>query len=110
MSGRPCELRKLQALWDPRTPIPQHQNTLPKIAAALQPYADAAQAGDAAIERAKQFATLRARAAMAGVELYATEELLGGMLYLGVKWAQRYLFRSLPEVAAWLDRIDGGRP
>lgn len=116
MSGRPCELRKLQAHWDPRTPIPQHQDALPRIIAALQPHADAAKATDYAIDQAKGtttekvFATLRARAAMAGVELYTAQEPDGRLVYVGIKWAESTSFANLAEVVAWLDRIDGGRP
>lgn len=109
MTGRPCELRKLQALWDPRTPI-SNPNPLPQIIEALTPYADAAKAGDDATNRAKLFASLRARAAIAGVELYAAEEPTGKPVFVCVKWAETASFANLAEVAAWLDRIDGGRP
>lgn len=109
MSGRPCQLKALQAALDPRTPIPQHGDVLPRIIAALQPYADAAKAGDDAINRAKLFASLRARAAIAGVELYAAEEPTGKPVFVCVKWAETASFANLAEVAEWLDRI-GGRP
>lgn len=116
MTGRPCQLKALQAALDPRTPIPQHADPLPKIIEALKPYADAAKAGDDVIDRAKGtttekvFATLRARAAMAGVELYAAQDTDGKPVYVGTKWAESTSFTNLAEVAAWLDRIDGGRP
>lgn len=110
MNGRPCQLKALQAALDPRTPIPQHADPLPQIVEALQPYADAASAGDHAIDQAKLFATLRARAAMAGVELYAAQDSDGKPVYVGTKWAESTSFGNLAEVVAWLDRIDGGRP
>lgn len=115
MTGRPCELRKLQALWDPRTPI-GNPDPLPQIIEGMTAENAAEKAADNAIDQAKGtttekvFATLRARAAMAGVELYAAQDTDGTPVYVGTKWAESTSFANLAEVVAWLDRIDGGRP
>lgn len=62
-----------------------------------------------AVDKAKDLENLRARAALAGVELRATQDETGGLRYSGVKWAETASFTSLADVEAWLDRIDGGK-
>lgn len=112
----PGEQRRLWArlIETPKAPLTPAEGddavaALQRISAALKPYADAAQAGDEATERAKQFANLRARAARAGVELRAVDDA-GRLRYVCVKWAETASFANLAEVSAWLDRIDGGKP
>lgn len=110
MSSRPCELKALQTALDPRQPIPQHEDALPRIVAGMQALNAAEKATDDAVDRAKLFANLRARAAMTGVELRAVEDDAGQPRYACTKWAETATFASLAEVAAWLDGIDGGKP
>jgi hypothetical protein len=56
----------------------------------------------------KLFATLQARAALAGVVLLASTNDNGAPVYMVSRWA---LTRELPDLAAvqaWLDRVTGG--
>lgn len=55
----------------------------------------------------KRFATLRARAALAGVELHRSTDDHDRPLYCAVKWAMVRHLSSLDEVAAWLAQVDG---
>lgn len=76
MNGRPCELHKLQALWDPRAPIPQHQDALPPVLAGLKAFNAAEKVAEAAKETApgeKAFRNLQARVALAGMQLLRTD-------------------------------------
>jgi hypothetical protein len=55
----------------------------------------------------KQFATLRARAALSGVELYQVDDDVGRPLFIVTKWAMTSAMSTLDDVAAWLARVDG---
>ncbi len=60
--------------------------------------------------QAKRLATLRARAALAGVSLFALENDHGKTVYIVSRWA---LTRELPDleaVEAWLEKVTGVRP
>ena len=58
----------------------------------------------------KQYATLQARCALAGVSLHRLENDHGNTVYIVSRWA---LTRELPDldaVASWLDRVTGVQP
>lgn len=55
----------------------------------------------------KRLATLRARAAIQGVELHVSSDDLGRPLFVGCKWALCRHMSTLDEVAEWVSRIDG---
>lgn len=57
----------------------------------------------------KRLATLRARAALAGVALYSIEGDDGRPLYVLTRWHLTRELRTLDEVDAWLDKVTGGR-
>lgn len=57
----------------------------------------------------KRLATLRARAALAGVTLYAIEGDDGRPLYVLTRWHLTRELRTLDEVEAWLAQVTGGR-
>lgn len=55
----------------------------------------------------KTFATLQARAALAGVTLYDIDGDFGTPVYVCSRWALTKSFDDLAAVEAWLDRVDG---
>jgi hypothetical protein len=57
----------------------------------------------------KRFATLQARAAIAGHELKREPVADGAWLYVMRRWGLRRELASLGDVAAWLDRATGVR-
>jgi hypothetical protein len=57
----------------------------------------------------KTFANLRARAALAAIELYQIEGDNGRPILIATRWALTKQFESLSEVEAWLDRVTGRR-
>lgn len=62
-----------------------------------------------ASDSGKRLATLRARAALAGVTLYAIEGDFGRPLYVLTRWHLTRELRTLDEVEAWLAQVTGGR-
>jgi hypothetical protein len=62
----------------------------------------------AASSQAKRFATLRARCALIGIELYESTTDNGRPLFIAWKWAMppRRL-ETLDALAAWIARVDG---
>lgn len=56
---------------------------------------------------AKAFATLQARAALAGVVLHRTTRDDGRPAYIVTRWALTRELGSLDEVGQWLDRVAG---
>ena len=54
---------------------------------------------------ADRFATVQARAALAGIVLAATEDDHGRPLFVASRWAMTKAFCSLDEVEAWMDDI-----
>lgn len=76
MSRRPCELKKLQALWDPRQPSPQGADPLSPVLAGLKALNAAEKVIDAAKAEApgeKAFKSLQARVALVGMQLLRTD-------------------------------------
>lgn len=57
----------------------------------------------------KRFATLRARAALSGVTLYAIEGDFGKTIYVVSRWALTKQLDSMDAAEAWLDQVTGGR-
>lgn len=55
----------------------------------------------------KQFATLAARAALAGVSLYRIDDDRGKEVFVVSTWVLTRELRSLAEVEKWLDRVSG---
>lgn len=55
----------------------------------------------------KEFETLRARAALAGITLHSGRDTLGKDVFVVSRWAMTRTFASLAEVAAWLDTVTG---
>jgi hypothetical protein len=55
----------------------------------------------------KQFETLRARAALAGISLIESRDERGAPEYVASRWALTKAFASLAGVAAWLDLAAG---
>jgi len=55
----------------------------------------------------KEFHTLQARAALAGVVLHRFEDDRGRMAYVVSRWALTRELHSLEEVEQWLDRVTG---
>jgi len=55
----------------------------------------------------KQFATLQARAALAGVILYRVDDDHGDEVFVVSRWALTRELRSLEEVEEWLDLATG---
>lgn len=58
-------------------------------------------------EARKRFATLQARAAMAGVALSRLDDDRGRPVFIASKWALTKQLDSLDEVSAFLTRIGG---
>lgn len=56
---------------------------------------------------AKQFATLQARAALAGVTLAAIENDFGRPAYVVTRWALTRQLDTLDAVEHWLDQLTG---
>lgn len=54
---------------------------------------------------AKRLATLKARAALAGVMVLDSKDETGRPEWVATRWALTKAFSSLDELAAWLDRI-----
>ena len=89
MSGG-CELKKLEALLDPRTPGAQ-QTPIAHVVAGLQALNAAEKVIDAAKETSpaeKTFRTLQARVALIGMQLVRTDPSDGPQRYLLVKGAK----------------------
>ena len=61
--------------------------------------------GENALCTEKQIATLRARAALAGVVLHALEDDHGVLLFVATKWALTRQMGSVDEVEEFLQRI-----
>ena len=57
----------------------------------------------------KQLATLRARAALAGIALNAIEDDYGSTVFIVSRWAMTRQIDTLEAVADWLDSVTGGR-
>lgn len=55
----------------------------------------------------KRVATLRARAALQGIVMHDLKGDDGTPEYVVTKWALTRAFRSLDELEAWLDRVEG---
>jgi len=55
----------------------------------------------------KAFATLQARAALAGVVLHRLEDDRGREVFVVSRWAMTRQLDSLQEVDAWLTRVTG---
>ena len=55
----------------------------------------------------KRFATLQARAALAGVTLHQLEGDFGKQIYVATRWAMTKQLESLSEVEQWLDWVAG---
>lgn len=55
----------------------------------------------------KQYATLRARCALAGVTLHQIENDYGKTVYIVSRWALCRELSDLESVAAWLDCVTG---
>lgn len=62
-----------------------------------------------AADSGKRLATLRARAALAGVVLHAIVGDDGRPLYVLTRWHLTRELRTLDEVEAWLAQVTGGR-
>lgn len=58
---------------------------------------------------AKQFATCQARAALLLGMLYGSEDDRGEQVYIVTLHAVTRQFRTLDDVEAWLDRVEGRR-
>lgn len=59
--------------------------------------------------RAKALYTLRAKCALAGIALHITEDDRGRPEYIVSQWSLTRSFNSVEELAAWVDRVTGGR-
>ncbi len=57
----------------------------------------------------KQLATLRARAALAGIAMNAIEDDYGSIVFIVSRWAMTRQIDTLEAVADWLDSVTGGR-
>jgi hypothetical protein len=57
----------------------------------------------------KLLATLRARAALAGITLYESTDDRDDRTYVVSRWALTRQLDSLDAVAAWLDQVTGAR-
>ena len=57
----------------------------------------------------KQLATLRARAALAGIAMNAIEDDSGSIVYIVSRWEMTRQIDNLEAVADWLDSVTGGR-
>lgn len=57
----------------------------------------------------KAFATLQARAALAGVALHRLEDDRGRDVFIVSRWALTRQFDDIAAVEAWLDRVTGQR-
>ena len=55
----------------------------------------------------KRFATLQARAALAGISLHRIERDFSPMVYIATKWALTRELRGLDAVEQWFDRVMG---
>lgn len=58
----------------------------------------------------KDFATLRARCALAGVSLHQLENDHGEVVYIVSRWALTREMKDLDSVAVWLKRVIGFKP
>ena len=58
----------------------------------------------------KQYATLQARCALAGVTLYPLENDHGNTVYIVSRWALTRELTDLNAVSAWLDKVTGVQP
>lgn len=55
----------------------------------------------------KQFDTVRARCALAGITLHSGTDNLGNVVYLVSRWNLSRTFSTLEQVDAWLDCVTG---
>ncbi len=55
----------------------------------------------------KAFATVQARAALAGVTLTRLEDDRGREVLIASRWALTRQFDNLPDVESWLDHVTG---
>lgn len=55
----------------------------------------------------KTFATLQARAALAGIVLHRIEGDFGRPVYIATRWAMTKQFEGLGDVEIWLDDVVG---
>ena len=55
----------------------------------------------------KRLATLRARAALAGVTLHAIDNDYGKIIYIVSKWAMTRELPDLDSLESWLRRVGG---
>lgn len=55
----------------------------------------------------KRLATIRARLALQGCELYISTDDSGKPLYVATKWALTKCMPSIDELAAWTAMVDG---
>lgn len=100
MSGRPCELRKLQTLWDPRQPIVSADPLAP-VLAGLKALNAAEKVIEAAAETSsgeKAFRTLQARVAMVGMQLLRTDARDGPLRLFVVKGIKALELRTLDDL------------
>lgn len=57
----------------------------------------------------KRVATAKARAALLGIVVHELRADDGGPEWIATRWALTRAFRSVDELAAWLDRVEGTR-
>lgn len=62
------------------------------------------------LTQSKALDTLRARCALAGVALHVTTDDHGKPLFVVSRWSLTRSISSIEELAAWVDRVTGGRP
>jgi hypothetical protein len=55
----------------------------------------------------KQFSTLQARCALAGVSLHPAQTSQGSTVYIVSRWTLTHELPDLDAVASWLDRVTG---
>lgn len=59
-------------------------------------------------EAGKRFATIQARAALAGVTLHALDDDAGRTIYVLTRWHLTRQLEDLDDVERWLDMLQGG--
>jgi hypothetical protein len=101
MTGRPCELKKLQALWDPRAPIASQSDPLHPVLAGLK----ALNAAEKVVEAAKEvqpgekaFRSLQARVALVGMQLLRSDERDGPVRLFVVNGLKAMEIRNLDDL------------
>lgn len=109
MSGRPCELRKLQTLWDPRQPIVSADPLAP-VLAGLKALNAAEKVIEAAAETSsgeKAFRSLQARVALVGMQLVRTDARDGPVRLLVVNDRKAMVVRNLDDLEALETYLQG---